>query len=398
MTHINLILEPPSERGTVYYPGQVVKGTVELLLESTKSFRGFYVTVFGQARAHWTETRSSTTGTGKNRRTTHHTVHFEGKEIYLNSKTYLFGQSGGSAFDVQPGSHKYNFACQLPEQLPATFDGVHGEIRYYVEAVLDIPWRFDKEVKTPITIVRHDDLNLYPELRVAQAVEEVKTFCCLFCESGPLLMQATIPQSGFAKGQYVPIKIHYSNKSDTDVLSTSIKLRRLINFKSTTPHEKTKSDNEKMVEVNCRGVKAGESVTLENTIDIPSIMMSSNGRFCRVIQIEYFIQVEAHVDGCHTNPELLLPITIGSEPLRVDNQYAITPGANVQIQPIQPPVQYQPSAPVEEQFKNDLPPSFDEAIKMPMPENSAFMPQSTSANLGWNVSTPSAPLAEKNNL
>lgn len=44
-----------------------------------------------------------------------------------------------------------------------------------------------------------------------------------------------------------------------------------------------------------------------------------------------------------------------------------------------------------------LAPSFDEAIKMPMPENSAMMQQSTS-NLGWNVSTPSAPIAEKNNL
>ncbi|CAG9797191.1 unnamed protein product [Chironomus riparius] len=398
MTHINLILEPNSERGLIYYPGQVVKGTVELFLESTKSFRGFYVTVFGQARAHWTETRTSTTGTGKNRRTTHHTVHFEGKEIYLNSKTYLFGQNSGPSFDVQPGSHKYNFACQLPDQLPYTFDGVHGEIKYYVEAVLDIPWRFDKEVKTPITIVRHDDLNLYQELRIAQKVEEVKTFCCLFCQSEPLLIQATIPYSGFAKGQHVPIKIDYSNKSDVDVLMTRIKLKRMISYTSTTPHEKTRSDTEKMVELSTRGAKAGESLSLEQTLDIPHVMMTSNGRFCRTIRIEYYIEIEAQVDGCHSNPELRLPITIGSEPIRGDNQYAITPGANVYIQPVQPLAQYQPSAPVEEQFKNDLPPSFDEAIKMPMPDNSAMIQQSTSGNLGWNVSTPSAPIAEKNNL
>lgn len=34
---------------------------------------GFYVTVFGQALAHWTETRSRTTGTGENRRTENYT-------------------------------------------------------------------------------------------------------------------------------------------------------------------------------------------------------------------------------------------------------------------------------------------------------------------------------------
>lgn len=312
------------------------------------------MTVFGQARAHWTETRTSTTGTGKNRRTTHHTVHFEGKEVYLNSKTYLFGQSGGSSFDVQPGSHKYNFACQLPEQLPYTFDGVHGEIKYFVEAVLDIPWSFDKEIKTPITIIRHDDMNMYPELRIAQKVEEVKTFCCLFCQSEPLMMQASIPHSGFAKGQHIPIKIHYSNKSDVDVLGTLIKLKRAIRYTSTTPHEKTRSDTEKMVEIRCRGVKGGETVSMEQTLDIPHVLMTSNGRFCRTVVIEYFIEIEGQVDGCHSNPELILPITIGSEPIRVDNQYTITPGANVLIQPIQPPAQYQPTAPVEEQFKNDL--------------------------------------------
>lgn len=311
--------------------------------------------MFGQARAHWTETRTSSTGTGKNRRTTTRTVYYEGKEVYLNSKTYLFGQSGGSSFDVQPGSHKYNFACQLPEQLPYSFSGIHGEIEFYVEAVLDIPWRFDKEIKTPITIVRHDDLNLYRELRIAQKVEEVKTFCCLFCESGPLLIQATIPHSGFAKGQYVPIKIDYSNKSDVDVLLTKIKLKRAIRFTSSSPETKTRTDTEKMVEITARGVKAGETLSLENTIDIPHIMMNSNGRFSKTVVIEYYIEVEGQVDGCHSNPELILPITIGSEPLRIDNQYAITPGATIQIQPVQPPpAQYQPSAPVEEQFKNDL--------------------------------------------
>ncbi|XP_070494888.1 arrestin domain-containing protein 3-like [Chironomus tepperi] len=403
MTKINLQLEPNPNGQLIYFPGHFLKGIVEMTLDSVKKFRGFHVTIYGEARAHWTETRTRTTGSGENRRTTTYTVHFEGKEVYLNSRTYLFGQRGGHTFEIQPGVHRYEFACQLPDQLPYTTELKHGHIRYYAEAVLDIPWRFDKEITAPFTVVRYDDLNLFPELKIAQKFEEVKTFCCLFCESGPLIVTVTIPYTGFCGGHPVPITIDYTNKSDVDVLRTKLKLKRTIAFTSHTPERKTKTDTEKMVEKLVEGIKKGDSKCIQTTFDIPQTMMCSNGRFCQVVRISYVMEIEAEVDGCHSNPEIAFPVVIGNIPLRFDNQF-VPPQTSIEQpqmpfqQPFVPPVPFvQPSAPVGDEYANDLPPTFEQAMNMPKPECTPLVqPQpSPSGNFGWNIEVPSAPANEK---
>lgn len=187
-----------------------------------------YFNVYGAAKCHWTETRTETVGSGENRRTVSSTVHFKGKDVYLNSKTYLFGSEGGSSLVIQSGIHRYDFTCYLPSQLPASFEALHGNIRYNVEAVLDIPWGFNKEFKLQFTLVRHDDLNHFPELAIPTSAEEVKQFCCCFCLSDPMLITVTLPCSGFAPGQSIPIKISYRNKSNVVVQSTRINLKRII--------------------------------------------------------------------------------------------------------------------------------------------------------------------------
>lgn len=333
-------------------------------------FQGCYVTVYGHARAHWTETRTRTTGSGKNRHTTTYTVHFEGKEVYLNSKTYLFGAHGSEARTIEPGIHRYNFACQLPDRLPYSMSAIHGQIEYCVEAVLDIPWRFDKECKMPFTVARIDDLNFYRDLQVGQKLEEIKTFCCLFCQSGPLLFSVSIPYSGFAGGQKIPIRVEYSNKSDVEVESTRVKLKRSIHFVSHTPETKTRTDTEKMVEKFYPGVSENGSIDMMCEIDVPIILMNSNGNFCNVIRIEYFIEVEGIVGSCHTNPEVRLPITIGSIPINFDTGYSVPMHPEqpqipqqLELNPYYPaetsfptaPPSVDPSAPMEfSQFKDDL--------------------------------------------
>jgi hypothetical protein len=261
--------------------------------------KGFYINVYGHARAHWTEQRSRTTGSGNNRRTTHYTVYFEGKDVYLNSTTYLFGRSGGEAQKISAGTHLYHFATQLPSLLPSTFFGKHGDISYYVEAILDVPWFFDEKFKLSFNVVRIEDLNLYPELRMGQKLEEIKTFCCMCFASEPLLISATIPRSGFALGEIIPIRIEYNNQSDVDVLKTIIKLKRTISFISYQPHSKTKSDDEAVVEVSARGANRCSKTEIDAALTVPAILQPSNGKYCNVIRIEYYLKLEVDTDGWH---------------------------------------------------------------------------------------------------
>lgn len=191
---------------------------------------GLYFIVSGFAYCSWTESETYETGTGDNRRTETRTTTYSAKDVYLNTKTYLFGMEGATATEMAAGTYRYDFVCQLPELIPASFEGLHGHIRYSIEAILDIPWRFDKKFIVQFIVVRNDNLNDYPDLRIACQGEEIKTFCCLCCASKPLIVNLTLPFTGYAPGQNINVKIDYNNNSGVEVERTKIKLKRTVRF------------------------------------------------------------------------------------------------------------------------------------------------------------------------
>lgn len=191
---------------------------------------GLYFLVYGVAKCHWTESKTETNGLGENRRSITKINHFKGKDIYLNSKTYLIGSEGGGSIEVSTGTHRYDFSCPLPDQLPASFEAAFGYVRYSIEAVLDIPWSVDKQFKLQFTVFRHDDLNEFPDLKTVSSNEEIKHFCCLFRQSEPLMITVSLPYTGFVPGQNIPITICYLNKTSVDVLRTKIILKRIISY------------------------------------------------------------------------------------------------------------------------------------------------------------------------
>lgn len=186
--------------------------------------------IHGRAKCHWTESEQRTVGHGDNRRTETHDVHYEGKNVYLHTKSLLFGNTGGQPIELPSGIHRYNFQFPLPALIPASFEGSHGNIRYRVEAELDVPWGFDKEFKLQFTVARKDDLNFQPELKIPIRSEDIKKFCCWCCESDPLITTITLPFGGFVPGQDIPVMINYVNKSDVEVERTRIYLQRITKF------------------------------------------------------------------------------------------------------------------------------------------------------------------------
>ena len=87
------------------------------------------------------------------------------QECYLNDKQYLYGYNGDKT-ELKVGNHEFPFSFTLPKDIPSTFEGSHGNVRYYAEAVIDLEWRFDHNVMCPFTVVAQVDLNLDPEAKV----------------------------------------------------------------------------------------------------------------------------------------------------------------------------------------------------------------------------------------
>lgn len=74
----------------------------------------------------------------------------------------------GDGFDLIAGTHKYTFACALPPQLPTSFEGSRGHIRYTVKVVLARPSKFDLTHRVAFTVLQQLNLNyMSPILRVS---------------------------------------------------------------------------------------------------------------------------------------------------------------------------------------------------------------------------------------
>lgn len=77
-----------------------------------------------------------------------------------------------SLLTVPKGIHTYDFSCQLPSNLPTSFEGTYGCIRYKATVTLNIPIWPDKSFVEGFTIIKCFNLNdCSPDLRVLSSTE-----------------------------------------------------------------------------------------------------------------------------------------------------------------------------------------------------------------------------------
>ncbi|KAL7040031.1 hypothetical protein ACKWTF_000228 [Chironomus riparius] len=330
MTTISITLDPEESSEYVFRPGQILKGTIVLSLSNARKFRGLSIRVFGQSRTEFLIQ-------GRRR-----PILQEGVEVYLNTNIYLFGRQDGPAFELKSGTHKYKFSCQLPEQLPNSTNLKHGNIEYFVEAVLEVPFMFDKEIRTPF-FVDCDDLNHCESLKEPIRRVELRNFS----QYESLCTTVMLPCSGFVADQIVPITIFYDNNSNSSILRTRITFVQSIEFRNTERSE-TNSMKNFVHESYAEGVNARNQKSVATDFRIPDVVIS-NTKFCGIISVRYTLEIEPELCGINANINIDIPIIIGKIPMK--------------IVPQRPP-SFHASAPPQEQFDNELPPSYEELMRL----------------------------------
>lgn len=255
-------------------------------------------------------------GTGTRR----HNVTYAGREDYLNQTTYLFGsQTGTTPIEMPTGVTTYSFACMLPPQLPSSFEGKHGNIRYNCKAVLDRPWKIDKEFRLSFTVIKTEDLNLSPNLYFPLKSEIIRHFYCCCFKSKPFYMSASIPFSGFVPGQKIEVTMNMNNQSNVDIEGTRVYLERNTQYISQTPRKKIKSEVLSVKEAFGNGVGAAGSAEFKIALSVPPVSPTLINS-CRVLNSTYQLKILAKVSGAHKNPHITMPITIGTIPFRASAQ------------------------------------------------------------------------------
>ena len=148
----------------IYFGGQTIWGKV-VISSNTKmtNIENIRVKLTGFADVHWTEFNDE------------HVYHYRNHEEYLKNEIVIHNGY------LPVGLHAFPFSFILPANLPSSFEGQHGHVRYYVETKLVRSGFFTLTKKKQFVTI-----NSLVDLNQIQGVESPQTSLTLK-HSGVLL-------------------------------------------------------------------------------------------------------------------------------------------------------------------------------------------------------------------
>ncbi|KAL1374118.1 hypothetical protein pipiens_004987 [Culex pipiens pipiens] len=305
-TRLEIVLSNSSDG--IFYPGQELIGDVNAVLSKTCNVSRLRLTISGVGKTTWYEQYSGRGATT-----------FKGKERYLYSELILFQPFNEKSMEIPAGTYSHGFACQLPDTLPASFEGKRGHIRYFLKATLERPWRQSKTTSLNFQIVRQLDLN--NEILLPVRSELTKSLGYWPCvPSGVLYASVELPTSGFVPGQFIPAVIQVNNKGSNKINRIVTMLVQKITYAARRPKLTEKVERF----IVCKNVTPGITlpeggVLAAENLQVPWVLPTSS--FSRVVQIGYELVVEFEIDSCffNANQVIRVPVVIGVIPTRDSN-------------------------------------------------------------------------------
>lgn len=142
---------------------------------------------------------------------------FTNIEHYLKETIHLFGCNDPSFTESAIVAKKrdelvseFPFSCQLSSQLPSSFEGKFGYIRYRTTAVVDILSDDDVSIalEKPFTVVNanNDDQPSTHDAREHPLMAEITTtfgHCCSIWNSKPLCLIASTPRTSYRTNEKI---------------------------------------------------------------------------------------------------------------------------------------------------------------------------------------------------
>ncbi|KAK3583547.1 hypothetical protein CHS0354_026132 [Potamilus streckersoni] len=261
--------------------GQCLQGKLVIVLNADMNMRGVRIRFRGKAHVYWSE------GSGDSERMC------TDSEEYFDQTKVVLGRAPHETNDVvvlPAGQHIFPFNFMLPHELPSSFEGRFDcFIRYWVEGIIDKPWKFDHRVKMPFTVVTFLDLNQEPGALTSAQVQDSKTVCCCCCESGPVTCVFRIDRIGYVPGESIVCNAEITNNSNRVIWSSKVILYMEITYKT---HSGDKLQERKNIAKLEKGQisEGGSEIWSGERILIPPVPPSYL-RDCSIITIDYYLMV-----------------------------------------------------------------------------------------------------------
>lgn len=236
-----------------------------------------------------------------------------GEETYLTYTDYLLGFCSDPMTELSIGKTNFHFQLQLPSGVPASVDDWNScSIRYSV----DLTWITESANLKPcesknFTVIRDEDLNLYPELIRPISAKTCQTACC---DSDPMFLKVTLEKTGFALGEKALLSFNYYTSSTVHITSIMIALYQVTEMKGKRKNIE-KSDTTKKSVKEIRFVPPNEEDFFRE-LEIPSSLPTTNLRYVNILEIRYELKVKITFSWFLAVPlRFYFPITIGTIPL-----------------------------------------------------------------------------------
>ncbi|CAL1530392.1 unnamed protein product [Lymnaea stagnalis] len=292
----------------VYHDGDILEGQVILELNKPMQMRGIKLHYTGEASVHWSE-----------KNTDNEDDMFTKQYDYTNTEKYfdevvhfLTHEHSNHKHKLETGRHTFPFQYQLPLGLPSTFEDTNGHVRYLVSCTIDRPWKVDFKTWHPFTVTSYLDLNMKPNCMQRQTGTRWKQFCCLWCKSGPIEATFHINRQGYVPGEAIKLNAEISNSSNK-----KMKLSYVDLIMKKTFHATTLSKIEWTQIARCKHPSISshsEDVWKGDELVIPPLPPSFLTG-CKIIDINYVVQLSIEPSGPYSRLTIPLDIIIGSVPL-----------------------------------------------------------------------------------
>ncbi|KAF5272009.1 hypothetical protein FQR65_LT04990 [Abscondita terminalis] len=289
-----------------FLPGEQLTGTVDLQFKTGKRVKAITVILHGEGVLKLEDDH-------RVEPIVEEYVHDE-IEI-LRSKKY--NEAEREIVLVTSGAHKYEFAFDLPNNLPSTFSLKKANIHYRLTVEVEIQGYLDPLYDSKIVhIGSYVDLNhLVPvALRGPHRQIAVNDIFCLCFQMEPLSLKVELPYGGYTPLQTIDINCFVRNKSFLNVSKLRLKIVQVFEYVRREKSYRKERTLQKVTVVNS-SVRKGTQKVFKVQMLIPEGTMVPSLANCRIVKTYCEMIVKAVLPYPHFDLIVCIPFHLGTVPL-----------------------------------------------------------------------------------
>lgn len=231
------------------------------------------------------------------------------EQEYLHETQMVWNKDDHNGCPLPAGTHSFPFRFLLPPNIPSSFEGTVGWVRYDLYGrIATSVLKHDHVVEIDIPVMEIVDINREPALLMATKILSHKRIWNLCCRVSHITMTVDMTRTGFCVGEDIPLNVSLENGSSHEVTITAT-LKQTITY--TAKRGKKQYDKATVIKVSSNPIAPQTSTVWPTNLKVP--LDEATTQNYGLVNIAYSIKVVGSVPwaGCLV---ARIPVVIGNIP------------------------------------------------------------------------------------